>query len=142
MTIGGYNTYVANRVSNTVSVISTATNTVIKTLVVGKEPRALAVTPDKTKMYVVNSYGNSLSVVDLTTNRVVNTIAVGNQPYGMTISPDGTKGYVPNHFSRNKHITRSYSSIQRVYYYMDGAISNEEEWANMNIQDILPTWQW
>lgn len=29
-----------------------------------------------------------------------------------------------------------------VHYYKDGIISNKEEWANMNIQDILPTWQW
>lgn len=27
-------------------------------------------------------------------------------------------------------------------YYKDGQISNNEEWSNMNIQDILPTWQW
>ena len=27
-------------------------------------------------------------------------------------------------------------------YYQDGQVLNENEWANMNIQDILPTWQW
>lgn len=27
-------------------------------------------------------------------------------------------------------------------YYTKGKVSNEHEWANMNIQDILPTWQW
>ena len=27
-------------------------------------------------------------------------------------------------------------------YYKDGQVLNENEWANMNIQDILPTWQW
>jgi len=27
-------------------------------------------------------------------------------------------------------------------YYMNGKISNDEEWSNINLQDILPTWQW
>ncbi|MFD0620079.1 dockerin type I domain-containing protein [Paenibacillus sp. GCM10027629] len=27
-------------------------------------------------------------------------------------------------------------------YYIDGKVSNPNEWANINIQDILPTWQW
>ncbi|MGG5462091.1 endo-beta-N-acetylglucosaminidase [Clostridium sp. B9] len=38
--------------------------------------------------------------------------------------------------------TTNFNTGHGVHYYMDGAISNEEEWANMNIQDILPTWQW
>ena len=25
---------------------------------------------------------------------------------------------------------------------MDGEVSNSHEWSNINIQDILPTWQW
>ncbi|MCI9274479.1 MAG: hypothetical protein HFE39_11110, partial [Clostridiales bacterium] len=27
-------------------------------------------------------------------------------------------------------------------YYVDGQVSNSHEWSNINIQDILPTWQW
>lgn len=27
-------------------------------------------------------------------------------------------------------------------YFKDGAVSTDEEWSNMNLQDILPTWQW
>lgn len=27
-------------------------------------------------------------------------------------------------------------------YYVDGEVSNPREWSNINIQDILPTWQW
>lgn len=27
-------------------------------------------------------------------------------------------------------------------YYQNGQVINSNEWANMNIQDILPTWQW
>lgn len=27
-------------------------------------------------------------------------------------------------------------------YYVDGKVSNKEEWSNMSLQDILPSWQW
>ena len=27
-------------------------------------------------------------------------------------------------------------------YFKDGEVSNDNEWSNMNLQDILPTWQW
>ncbi|WP_037283998.1 endo-beta-N-acetylglucosaminidase [Saccharibacillus sacchari] len=27
-------------------------------------------------------------------------------------------------------------------YYVDGKVSNDEEWSNMSLQDILPSWQW
>lgn len=27
-------------------------------------------------------------------------------------------------------------------YFTDGQVSSDEEWSNINIQDILPTWQW
>ncbi|WP_314591741.1 endo-beta-N-acetylglucosaminidase [Paenibacillus terrigena] len=27
-------------------------------------------------------------------------------------------------------------------YYVDGKVSNDDEWSNINLQDILPTWQW
>ncbi|MCQ4086525.1 hypothetical protein [Saccharibacillus sp. JS10] len=27
-------------------------------------------------------------------------------------------------------------------YYVDGKVSNDEEWSNMSLQNILPSWQW
>ena len=27
-------------------------------------------------------------------------------------------------------------------YFVDGAVSNDNEWSNINVQNILPTWQW
>ena len=29
-----------------------------------------------------------------------------------------------------------------VQYFVNGEVSSDEEWSNINIQDILPTWQW
>ena len=55
------------------SVIATATNTVIATIPVGAEPLGVAVTPDGSKVYVANSH-NSVSVIDTATNTVTATI--------------------------------------------------------------------
>ena len=54
---------VTNTVSNTVSVIRTATKTVVKTIPVGTNPAGVAVTPDGTKVYVVNFTSNNVSVI-------------------------------------------------------------------------------
>ena len=45
--------YITNAVSNTVSVIDTATNNVTATVPVGIEPTGVAVSPDGTKVYVI-----------------------------------------------------------------------------------------
>src|SRR5713101_797837 len=65
--------YVANAASNSVSVIDTASNTVVATVGVGKS--GVAITPDGTRAYV--SELNSVSVIDTTSNTVVATVGVG-----------------------------------------------------------------
>ena len=55
--------YVANGGSNTVSVIDTATKTVVATVGVGSVPDGIAVTPDGTHVYVANSSSDTVSVI-------------------------------------------------------------------------------
>ena len=90
--------YVANAdpISNNVSVIDTATNTVVATIPVGTIPFGVAVTPDGTKVYVTNDGSNNVSVIKTATNTVVKTVPVGTAPYGVAVTPDGTKVYVAN----------------------------------------------
>jgi YVTN family beta-propeller protein len=90
------NAYVTN-LSGTVSVIDTATNTVVATIPVGTFPSGVAVTPDGTRVYVTNLF-NSISVIDAATNTVVVTISSGQFPTGIAITPDGTRAYVVNQF--------------------------------------------
>ena len=78
--------YVTNA-SNTVSVIDTATNTVVATIPVGPFPEAVAITPDGTRAYVADASSNGVSVIDTTTNTVVAGIPVGRNPYGIAITP-------------------------------------------------------
>ena len=88
--------YVTNSVDNTVSVIDTATNTVVATVAVGTCPAGVAVTPDGTHAYVMNFSDNTVSVIRTATNTVVKTIPVGVSPFGVAVTPDGTKVYVTN----------------------------------------------
>jgi YVTN family beta-propeller protein len=89
------NAYITNGGSGTVSVIATATNTVIGSpITVGSGPGGVAVTPDGSKVYVANLHDNTVSVVATATNTVINTISVGNLPLGVAVAPDGSKVYV------------------------------------------------
>jgi YVTN family beta-propeller protein len=88
------NAYITNNLSNTVSVIDTATNTVIATVSVGGGPFGVAVTPDGSKVYVTNG-DNTVSVIATATNTVIGSpIPVGREPFGVAVTPDGSKVYV------------------------------------------------
>jgi YVTN family beta-propeller protein/autotransporter-associated beta strand protein len=91
--------YVANAFANSVSVIDTATDTVLATIPAGALPQSLALSPDGTRAYVNNAASNDVSVIDTATNAVIATIPVGIFPSGVAFSPDGTQAYVTNRFS-------------------------------------------
>src|SRR5437016_1101498 len=80
--------YVTNLVSDTVSVLATATNTVVATIPVGHLPVGVAITPDGAHAYVTN-VGSTVSVIATATNTVVATVPVGTAPGGVAITPDG-----------------------------------------------------
>ena len=88
--------YVANASTSTVSVIDTATNTVVATIPVGSSPQRLAVTPNGAFAYVPNSGNANVSVINTATNTVVATVPVGFFPQGVAITPNGTFAYVAN----------------------------------------------
>ena len=86
--------YIPNNVSNDVSVINVATNTVVATIPVGDSPIGVAISPDGTKVYVTNNFSNFVTVINTATNSVIGTINVGDYPSGIAVSPDGSQIYV------------------------------------------------
>ena len=70
--------YVTNYSDGTVSLIDTATNTVIKSIRVGEIPSGIAYDPVNKRIYVTNLGHNTVSVIDITTNTVVGSITVGD----------------------------------------------------------------
>src|SRR5215813_9410586 len=78
------NAYITNAHDNTVSVIDTATNTLVGLPIpVGDFPFGVAVSPDGSKVYVANANSSTVSVIDTATNMVVGTIPVGHIPDGV-----------------------------------------------------------
>ena len=66
------NAYITNSGSDTVSVIDTATNTMVGSpIAVGDAPFGVAVTPDGSRVYVANFSGDTVSVIDTATNTVL-----------------------------------------------------------------------
>ncbi|WP_162465068.1 Ig-like domain-containing protein [Mycolicibacterium sp. CBMA 335] len=79
--------------AGTVSVINTATDSVIASVSVGPEPFGIAITPNGSTAYVINTPG-SVSVINTATNTVTNTITVSGQPLGVAANPNGATVYV------------------------------------------------
>ena len=82
-------------ISNTVSVIDTATDTVITTITVGRGPAGVEITPNGKRVYVANA-DDTVSVIDTATNIVIATVPAGDRPISVAITPDGALAYVTN----------------------------------------------
>ncbi len=89
----GTRAFVTNSQSNSVSIVDTATNTVVATVPVGSAPSGVAgltgvaVNPAGTRVYVVDNHANNAAVIDTATNAVVATVAVGANPTGVALNP-------------------------------------------------------
>jgi phospholipase C len=97
----GSEVWVTESGTNTVSVISTQTNKITSTVVVGIYPHGIAITPDGKTAYVANTGPNtgrggsqSVSVIDVASQAVTGTIEVGEAPQVVTVSPDGSLVFV------------------------------------------------
>jgi YVTN family beta-propeller protein len=95
VTPDGSTVYVTNERSGTVSVIATATNMVIAT-VVANVPFGVAASPDGSRIYVTDAGSNSVTVITTATNTVIGTIQVGPVPLALAVTPDSSRVYVSN----------------------------------------------
>jgi YVTN family beta-propeller protein len=108
--------YITNGNDNTVSVIDTATNTMMGTIPVGRFPLGVAVAPDGSQVYVVNGDDNTVSVIDVATNAVTAAIQIpGGCPngngiggmgggVGVAITSDGRTAYVTDQCSASQAV--------------------------------------
>uniref|UniRef100_UPI0037C65456 YncE family protein n=1 Tax=Lysinibacillus sp. D4A3_S15 TaxID=2941227 RepID=UPI0037C65456 len=82
---------------NRVSVVDTATNTIVGSIPLGTAPLEVAITPNGAFGYVPALFSDNVTVFDTARNMVVTTIPVGSDPLGVAISPNGARAYVSNH---------------------------------------------
>jgi len=85
--------YVVNRKSNDVSVIDTNTNTVVKTIPVGRDPLDVGVNPSRSVAYVANNGSGSFSIIDTASDTVINTLDA-DWPMGIAVDPSGNRIFI------------------------------------------------
>ncbi|HEY5196993.1 MAG TPA: alkaline phosphatase family protein [Solirubrobacteraceae bacterium] len=78
--------------ANTVSVITTATNTVTATINVGQAPEVIAISSDGATVYVTCQDG--LYLIDAASARVRGVVAQLGGAHGVAVAPDGSTVYV------------------------------------------------
>ncbi len=88
--------YVANRDSNSISVVNGATNTVTATIGVGSYPTGVAVDDATDTIFVANWGTNTVTVINGATNTVTATIPVGNNPTRVAVDSSTDTAYVTN----------------------------------------------
>ena len=88
---------------NSVSVVRTDTNTLLRTIRVGKEPQSVALAPNNKFAFVANAAANSVTVIKINNPSVggfaavvEKTIKTGAEPWNIVISPDGKRVFVAN----------------------------------------------
>ena len=97
----GTEVWVTESGTNTVSVVTTSSNKITGTVVVGIYPHGIAITPDGKTAYVANTGPNTgkggsqtVSVVNVSTQALSGTLDVGEAPQIVTVSPDGSLVFV------------------------------------------------
>lgn len=98
VTPDGSRVYVTNLGSGNgsghVTVINTATNSVLPPVIVGNNPTGISIAPDGSRVYVSNYGSNTISVISTSTNTVMATSNIGTTPYGNCVTPDGISLFV------------------------------------------------
>jgi YVTN family beta-propeller protein len=87
--------YSTQALTNSIDVIDTTSNTIVKSIQVQGNPYRLALNHDGTILYAATSTPDStVLVIDTATGTVENTLSGFYQPYGLAISSDNTRLYV------------------------------------------------
>jgi YVTN family beta-propeller protein len=93
----GKEVWAASRTDAKISVISTATDTIVATFPsAGRGPKRLDFTPDGTQVWVTNDSSNQASVFDARNRELIESLTLAEAPSGVDISPDGRRAYITN----------------------------------------------
>lgn len=91
----GRQVWVSNRAENTISVIDTRLDSVVKKIDSnGDFPVKLKFNPNGKEVWIANNRSGTVGVFNAQTYSWKRNIEVGNRPLGIAFSDDGTKGYI------------------------------------------------
>ena len=94
ITPDGTTVFVVNPDSGSVSAIDTAAETKLDEIIVGRDPRILAVGPDGHRLYVTSQASATLTILKTHPFSVLTKLHVGPEPYGVVADPTGRLVYV------------------------------------------------
>jgi YVTN family beta-propeller protein len=94
---------VVNPDDDTLTVIRTDNNTVLREIAVGDEPRSVVIDPSNKFMYVANAAAGTVTVIRIVNSSFgkwkaqrLRTITTGAEPWNIVISPNGKRVFVAN----------------------------------------------
>jgi YVTN family beta-propeller protein len=105
--------YVANRGSDSVSVISGDSNTKINDIPVGNRPVAIGINPLTDKVYVANFNSANISVISTATDTKITDIPVRDNPSAIGIDEYRNRIYVVNQGSDSITVIENDTNIDR-----------------------------
>jgi len=118
----GSTLYVSNTTSSTVSVISTSTASVLKTIQVGFGPRGMAISPDGTRVYVASYISESISVISTATQQIITTFTAQGSPHKLAVSANGSKLYVSRGIPSSLRVVDASSGLTEATIPMPGDV--------------------
>lgn len=94
-TISGNEVWVSNRVDNTISVIDTGNDEIVRTFPSGGAfPVKLKFSPNGKQVWVCNNRSGTVAVFNASTYSLIKVIETGNRPLGIAFSDDNKFAYI------------------------------------------------
>jgi YVTN family beta-propeller protein len=102
--------------SNSVTLISTLNNKILKTIYVGRSPHEPTFTPDGKQIWVSVRGEAYISVIDVATMKEIRQVPVADGPGMVAFTPDGKLAYVCSSFTPELDIvnTVTYAIVKRI----------------------------
>jgi len=96
ITPDGSRLLVTNVHDGSVTVMDTATSSILQTLAVGQGPADVAISPDGSLAYIPNQLDGTTTVIDIAATAVLTTVNVpgGGGPLAAAFAPDGNRAYI------------------------------------------------
>jgi len=102
--------------SNSITLIDTASNTILGVIYIGRAPHEAFFTPDGRELWVTVRGENYISVIDPVGMKEIRRVPTANGPGMVLFRPDGRYAFVPSSFTPELDVvdTRSYEVVARV----------------------------
>ena len=88
--------YVSNEKDDTISVIDSETEAVVKTIAVGERPRGVTLSHDYKYLYICASDSDTVQMMDLATDKIIHDLPSGEDPEQFALHPNNKHLYISN----------------------------------------------